>query len=446
MDVSYRNNLLGLAALNWVLLVSQPTRRSMLNTQEERVLKKDPTVKLPPQAVRHPQGTIYKVYFFIAISAWFNEIFLNNLYRQDYDLTSRQINYLTLTSLITSGLSSLFVGALADKYGRKSTNVLFSGCYGASVCLAMIPELPALYAGRVLGGFATAIVFSVMDSWIVFDFFARKLIHQGCDLYRTFGTLAVINAFAAVACSVIGDRLVWATGSNKAPFIVSWLVMWQAMQALWSKFKEVYGASATDDREMIKNTPSVIKVFKRPYMWALTLAITVFEGSALLFAFSAAPVLKSVHKSSRELPLTYVFACIMASALVGSLSFNIVMVRRKLRFSRLLTGILVLSNFVFFKLSRPKTERGTFWLSCLFGLLIGLYYPCISTLKARLIEEGVRATVYSLMRAPAYLFVVTQLILNSEAASTSKIFSISSMGFTAAFAAVWVISFNKKIP
>lgn len=120
----------------------------------------------------------------------------------------------------------------------------------------MIPETPALFAGRFLSGIAQAIMFSVLDSWIVGDFFARKLITQGCDLFRTFGTLAVINSFSAVVCGVLGERLIWATGSNKAPFVLSWLVMWQAMQAVWSKM--VSSHSAVRHRLLTRSTEGSI--------------------------------------------------------------------------------------------------------------------------------------------------------------------------------------------
>jgi MFS transporter, MFS domain-containing protein family, molybdate-anion transporter len=146
------------------------------------------------------------------------------------------ITKLSMVSYATTGVFSLFIGAFADKYGLKSTNVMFTSCYGAAAFLAMIPELPVLFIGRVLSGIASAIMFSVLDAWITQDFFARKLINSGCDLYRTFGTLGVINAAAAVASSIVGDRLIWASGYNKAPLLLSGIAMWQAMQLVWGKF------------------------------------------------------------------------------------------------------------------------------------------------------------------------------------------------------------------
>ncbi|KAK9420022.1 putative Molybdate-anion transporter [Seiridium unicorne] len=464
MEVAYLKNFVGLAALSSVLLVAQPTRQTMLRAMASKIKKADPNAKIPPFSKNHPQLRIYKVFFTMVVAAWLQvmvsgrhdcfppanndlkEIFIHNLYKKDYNLPDETIFQLTLTNFATSGLVSLYIGAFADRFGRKSTNVLFTACYGAAACLAMVPEIPALFAGRFLGGIAQAIMFSVLDSWIVGDFFTRKLITQGCDLYRTFGTLGVINSFAAVACGVLGDRLIWATGSNKAPFVLSWLVMWQAMQAVWSKMREAYGAVSTDDMELKKNTPTLSAFYRRPYIWALTFSAMVFEGSAFLFAFSAIPVLKSVHKAKTELPTTYLFACIMTSALVGSLSFNILMVSRKVRFVRLMSFILLGANIVCYHLARPRTERRTFWLSNAFGLLIGFYYPCMGTLKARLVDEGIRSTIFSLLRAPIYLYVVAQLLLNQDAPTTARLFQSSAWWFTASFGVMWLVSFHKKLP
>lgn len=197
---------------------------------------------------------------------------------------------------------------------------------------------------------------------------------------------------------------------------------------------------------MKENTPALSNFYRRPYIWALTASATVFEGSAILFAFNAVPLLKSVRKNKADPQMTYLFACIMTSALAGALAFNIVMVRKKIRFVRLMSVILLAANFVFWQLARVKTERNVFWLLNAFGGLIGLYYPCAGTLKARLVDEGIRSTVFSLLRAPTYAFVVAQLLLHQDDTSTTKFFSSSSWWFTGAFAIMWLISFHNKLP
>jgi hypothetical protein len=70
MGVSYEVTFAGLAALSSLLLVSQPTRQSMLKEQAYRIKRADPHAKVPHQAAKHPQSRVYKVYFVMVVSAW----------------------------------------------------------------------------------------------------------------------------------------------------------------------------------------------------------------------------------------------------------------------------------------------------------------------------------------------------------------------------------------
>lgn len=74
MEVAYKGSFFGLAALSSVLLVSQPTRQTMLKAQAARTKKANPDAKLQPHAARHPQSRVYKVYFFMVVSAWLQVI------------------------------------------------------------------------------------------------------------------------------------------------------------------------------------------------------------------------------------------------------------------------------------------------------------------------------------------------------------------------------------
>ncbi|KAH8666311.1 hypothetical protein BX600DRAFT_461456 [Xylariales sp. PMI_506] len=449
MDVSYRNNLLALGALSWFLLVSQPTRKSELEAKGKKAKKENAagvsTTVAGHQDKKHPQSKVYQVYFLIMLSVWLQEIYVNTLYR-DYEYSSKLRFYLKITEYAVSGIYSVIGGGLADRRGRKSLCVFATSCYGASACLIMIPNLPLQFLSRALAAIGLSAILSTLEAWIATDFFARKLVQRGCDLYRTFGTMGVINAFSAVACGVLGDRLIAATGSKNAPLILSWLLMWQAMQQVWSAFKEVYGAVSTDDIQLKNSTPALSAYFQRPYIYAFTLASTVFEGSALLFATNAMSILEHVHKTDKVLPYTYIFASIVASALTGALTFNIVMQKRVIRHSQLMMFVLAASTFATFKLGHPKTERETFRVLCLFGFCSGLYFPCMSTMKSRMIEEGVRSTVFSAMRAPAYLFAVVALLLNEGATHPGKVFGPVPAWFTAAFAGFLIVSLNKRIP
>lgn len=136
----------------------------------------------------------------------------------------------------------------------------------------------------------------------------------------------------------------------------------------------------------------------------------------------------------------------MASALAASLAFNIVIKKQFVKVSTALFLVLLVASFVFFQLAKAQTEITSFALFCLVGAAFGLYYPCVGTLKGRLIEDGVRAKVYSAMRVPVYLFVVGSILFFKDSSDVSKVFLSSSMLISASFAAVLAASLQSNMP
>lgn len=85
--------------------------------------------------------------------------------------------------------------------------------------------LPLLTAGRVLGGVATSLLFSVFESWMVADFNGRYLQAKGLDLQATFAQMATINSVTAIVAGIVSEWLVARYQSNKAPFLASMLLL-----------------------------------------------------------------------------------------------------------------------------------------------------------------------------------------------------------------------------
>jgi MFS transporter, MFS domain-containing protein family, molybdate-anion transporter len=106
-----------------------------------------------------------------------------------------------------------------------------------------------------------------------------------------------------------------------------------------------------------------------------------------LFVFFWTPALKAAAaaqspRGSPELPLGMIFATFMASVMLGSLLF--------------------------------KSETMTFWSFCVFEMCVGMYWPSVGYLKGRIVEDGIRARVYGMLRIPLNVFVVVALGLVKE--------------------------------
>jgi MFS transporter, MFS domain-containing protein family, molybdate-anion transporter len=180
--------------------------------------------------------------------------FLYSLYRTDHAVPSHIIPRLFTTGFLSGALTAPFIGSLADRHGRRTACLVFC-LASASSCLltAFGTSLPLLFLGRVLGGFATSLLFSVFESWMVTDFGNRRLADKGADLSRTFGLMSTVNSVVAIISGVVSEWLVGAAGSAKAPFAASaaivavaslfistqWVGVLDSLGRVWSLIRRV---------------------------------------------------------------------------------------------------------------------------------------------------------------------------------------------------------------
>jgi hypothetical protein len=138
-----------------------------------------------------------------------------------------------------------------------------------------------------------------------------------------------------------------------------------------------------------------------------------------LFVFFWTPALKAARLNSSplptDLPLGMLFACFMASVMLGSLAFNLLVSKYQvISHSRLLTIIFATASSSLLITVIVQNEAITFWSFCVFEACVGMYFPSVGYLKGRFVEDGVRARVYGILRIPLNAFVVVALSLIKE--------------------------------
>ncbi|KAI0453781.1 hypothetical protein F5B21DRAFT_274347 [Xylaria acuta] len=421
----------GLVALCAVLLNTQPTRKQALERQPD-------SPKLGVRDEGHPEARWYEAYALAMAADWLQGPHLFSLYRDEYGLAPGVVLNLYMTDFVTTAISAYFIGALSDRYGRKLYCMVYCVSYALSCFLTAVPVTPLLFLGRVLGGLSTSILFTVFDSWMVTNFRERKLADDGCDLTRTFAATSVVNGLAAISSGFVGEVLVWATGTRKSPFLMSVVLLWLALQAIWSRWVENFGVKASS--EPTQTRPSVWSVLKTPSILALAFASTMFDGSMNLFVFYWIPTLSSLHKASGELPYGVIYSSFMAASMAATLAFNIIMDKRIVKYSRLAVGVASVAAFCFAKLAGAKTEAGTFWLFCLLQACIGMFTPCVGYLKGRLIEDDARATVYGVMRVPFNILVIVSLLVAKDNNNIDGVFTTCALMLIASLTAMGAAS------
>jgi len=193
-----------------------------------------------------------------------------------------------------------------------------------------------------------------------------------------------------------------------------------AFWIIWGLWGENYGDSRQGETSEVpvKNALTTVLMDKR--ILTLGLASCFFEGSMYLFVFFWTPALKSaqIQHGSRpipSLPLGMIFACFMGSVMLGSLAFNLVVSKYQLiSHSRLLTIIFATASISLLVPVLKKGEAITFWSFCVFEACVGMYWPSVGYLKGRIIDDGVRARIYGMLRIPLNVFVVVALSLIKE--------------------------------
>ncbi|OAA62636.1 hypothetical protein SPI_04176 [Niveomyces insectorum RCEF 264] len=252
-------------------------------------------------------------------------------------------------------------------------------------------------------------------------------------LAHTFSRMGTLNSLAAIASGVASEWAVAASGTRKAPFVASAVLLAVAFWRI-GRWDENYGEAAAKDRA--DGGGRVWAVLRDPAVLALGLAATLFEGAMYLFVFFWPPALRAATTTAAAtsddavaaapLPYGTVFACFMAAALAATLAFDLLTARYRLvRCATLLLALLAAAETVFYSLSTSSSSTTssarsptvTFWLFCLFEACVGTYWPCMGALKGQLVPDGARAQVYALLRVPLNAFVVAALLLAPDSRS-----------------------------
>lgn len=415
------------------------------------------------------------VYALVMAADWLQGPFLYSLYTDEHHVAHARVPLLFATGLVAGGVSASVVGGMADRHGRKRACLVFCATYAASCLLTVSSSsLPLLQLGRILGGISTSLLFSVFESWMVTDFWENEKygsshVTSGIDgdsdtdtddkkekdeaerqaaarLSHTFGRMGTLNSMAAIASGVFSEWVVSATGTRKAPFVASAMLLGVAAWRIAGAWEENYGEAATKDQA--DGGGRVWAVLRDPAVLVLGLASTLFEGSMYLFVFFWTPALKEAAESSAaSLPYGIIFASFMAAAMAATLAFNVVTAQlRLLRCVTLLLGLLGAAEVVFYLLSSSSatalSEQSVFWLFCLFEACVGTYWPCMGFLKGQLVPDGARAQVYSLLRVPLNVFVVAALLLTRDG-TYADVFGVCSTLLLVAFMGVFAMIMNE---
>lgn len=123
--------------------------------------------------------------------------------------------------------------------GRKKICLLFCLTYTTACVCTLIPSLPVLFFGRLLGGISTSILYSAFESWLVSSF--NNLGLAATELSGIMGRATLVNGFVATTAGVVSNQLVSYSGSFVSPFIASGFLLMLSWVVIRSTWGENYG-------------------------------------------------------------------------------------------------------------------------------------------------------------------------------------------------------------
>lgn len=360
------------------------------------------------------------------ISDWLQGPYVYALY-QSYGFSNEQNAVLFVCGFGASGAAGAFIGQFADKYGRKQAAIWYCMLVIGSCITKHFNNYEMLMLGRILGGCATSLVFSVFDSWMVSEHNMRHKFGEQ-QLGVTFGHQQFLSSCMAVTAGLVAQgaasvmpltKIAGALniGGYCGPFDAAIATAFVGMIVIGRTWVENYGDSHNSDQSIMGGIANAATYLQEPSIWMVGLSCALFEGSMYLWVFIWTPVItiEGVEKP----PYGLIFTCFMVACMFGSKLFEIL--SRYMEASALLLMATSTACVAHFMMLQGLPEKRTSFLLTqfiLFEICVGLYFPAAGTLKGRIVPESCRATIYNLFRVPLNVIVVLALLFKAEPPDT----------------------------
>lgn len=163
------------------------------------------------------------------------------------------------------------------------------------------------------------------------------------------------------------------------------------------------------------------------------------------------------NHDAADIPFGVIFATFMAAMMLGSLGFTyassassssrLSSITKFLTPSKLLTLASAGASISLLLTVMLKNEPITFWAFCFFEACIGIYFPSIGAQRAMIVDDGVRAKIYGILRIPLNIFVVVALTTTVEGdAHRDRVFMFcGGLLLLASFASAYFLEDGKPV-
>jgi hypothetical protein len=298
---------------------------------------------------------------------------------------------------------------IVDFGSRKDKCVVAAGLYALSMFSIFLfgGHFETLLLGRVVYGAASALHHSAFELYAIHEHATQGFPDDW--LTYTFSLLAHVMALVAAVSGAVGQTAA-SSGSLGcvslacAVFIISALYM----AFVWSKDMASPRFMLSGFLFNLNQTYQVAKSSK--HMQLILIISTLAESAIIIFTFYWAPWITSmVVEEDHVVPYEIVFSALVSASMLGNYLHQVY--SSSMPGESTFQGVLVATSACFFLGAIFQTPLFAFAISVAVQVCIGGYWPCISSLRGRVVVPELRGTVLSAARTGTMIISVAALSL-----------------------------------
>jgi hypothetical protein len=299
-----------------------------------------------------------------------------------------------------------------------------------------------LLVGRLTGGVATSLLFSVFESWMVSEHNRRNFDSEW--LASTFSLAVFGNSLVAIMAGEVGQLVADAMelqvltgnvyyGGYCSPFDIAMLFLVFALTSIQLAWGENYGSKSSSTTSVQEGlTVAVRTLCQSPQVLCCGAVCALFEASMFIFVFMWTPSLTTEGGEKPE--YGHIFAAFMVMSMLGSQVFSLESDRRSIESIGCYTLVIAACCHAVPIFSADPSVR--FLSFMVFELCVGLYFPMMGTLKGIIVPEESRSAIYNLYRVPLNFIVVVSLVAKLD---TTISFALTTFMLLLAAAIQWYL-------
>lgn len=362
------------------------------------------------------------VWGFCVAADWLQGPYVYALYSA-YGFSKNEIAELFVAGFGSSLFFGSFVGAFADRFGRRRCCALYCILYIVSCMTKHCNIYFVLMIGRITGGIATSMLFSCFECWLVCEHQQKNRFSGGLLSYLfgqmfmvMYGT-AIIAGFVAQSAADAyplapispGSAIHW--GGYCSPFDISILCLAVGFVLITMLWEENFGTSErVDSQGFFDNLLGACRLlFADRCILLVCLVVSSFEGSMFAFVFNWTPALdsKAIPPPHGVIFSLFMMACTCGASVCTMINGRLSPVQRLITTFSMGAVAFMVASYVAGRENYIMIVFGSFLV---FEFCCGVYFPSVGVLKSEIVPEHVRGTMYNLYRLPLNGVVVCLLL------------------------------------